>query len=92
MTKTKFDKKKLTNFKKQIISNKTKRLAAEKKLDGLITKYYNFFLGRNYFASNDGSQNMFVYQPIFNVLELKIGKCNEFVIGWKSNGLYNSNL
>ena len=91
MTKFKFDKK-LTSFKKQIISNKTKRLDAEKKLDSSITKYYDFFLGRNYFTSNDRSQNMFVYQPTFNVLELKIGKFTEFIIGWKSNGLYNSNL
>ena len=35
---------------------------------------------------------MFVYQPTFNVLKLKIGKFTEFIIGWKSNGLYNSNL
>ena len=60
MTKTEFGNK-LTSFNKQITSNKTKHLKAEKKLESLITKDYNFFLGRTYFRSNDGFQNMFVY-------------------------------
>ena len=53
---------KLTSFNKQIISNKTKHFEVQKKLNSLITKYYNFFTGRIYVASNDGSQSMFVYQ------------------------------
>ena len=55
MTKTEFDNK-LTSSNKIITSNKTKHLAVEKKLESLITKDYNFFLGRTYFTSNDGSQ------------------------------------
>ena len=51
--------------------NKTKHLEVQKKLDNLRTKDYHFFCGRIYFTSNDGSQNMFVYQPTCNVLELK---------------------
>ena len=43
-------------------------------------KDYNFFLGRIYFTSNDGFQNMFVYQPTLNVLELKIDKSTEYII------------
>ena len=35
---------------------------------------------------------MFVYQPTFNVLELKIDKDTEYIIGWKSKGVYNSKL
>ena len=35
---------------------------------------------------------MFVYQPTFNVLELKIGNGAEYVIGWKSKGSCNSKL
>ena len=53
---------KLTSFNKQIISNKAKNFEVQKKLYSLITKYYNFFIGRIYVASNDGSQNKFVYQ------------------------------
>ena len=37
----------------------------------LSTKDYNFFFGRIYFTYNDGSQNMFVYQPTCDTLELK---------------------
>ena len=68
--KTDFDNK-LTNFNRRITLNKTKHLEVQKKLNSLITKDYNFFLGRNYFTSNDGSQNTFVYQPTLDTLELK---------------------
>ena len=60
VTKTEFDNK-LTSFNKRITWNKTKHLKVEKKLESLITKDYNFFLGRTYFTSNDAFQNMFVY-------------------------------
>ena len=42
VNKTVFDNK-LTSFNKQIISNKTKHLQVQTKLNSLITKYYNFF-------------------------------------------------
>ena len=87
--KTDFDNK-LTSFNKRIASNKSKHLEVQNKLDSLITKGYNFFLGRIYFTSNDEPQNMFVYQPIFSVLELKIDKDTEYIIGWKSKGVCNS--
>ena len=45
MTKTHFDKK-LASFNKKVTSNKTKHLEVQKKLDSLIIKHYNFFLGR----------------------------------------------
>ena len=52
----------------------------------------NIFLGRIYFTSNDGSQNMFIYQPTLNMLELKNDKSTEYIISWKSKELYNSKL
>ena len=82
--------KKLTSFNKNITSNKTKYLEVQKKLNSLITKDYIFFLGRMYFTSNDGSQNKFVYQPTLDTLELKKVKRNDYVLIWKSNGVYNS--
>ena len=57
VNKTEFDNK-LTSFNRSITSNRTKRLEVQRKLHSLITKYYNFFLGRIYFTSNDGSQNI----------------------------------
>ena len=66
---------KLTSFKRRITSNKkTKYLEIQKKLNSLITKNYNFFLDRIYFASNDGPQNTFVYQPGLDPLESKKDK------------------
>ena len=49
---------KLTNFGKEIAWNKTKHLKVQKKLGSLITKDYILSLGRIYFISNDGSQNI----------------------------------
>ena len=70
VNKTDFDNK-LTSFDRRITSNKTKNLEDQKKLNRIITKDYNFFLGRNYFTSNDGSQNTFFYQPTLDTLGLK---------------------
>ena len=49
VTKTDFDDK-LTSYNRRTISNKTKYLEAQKKLDSLITNDYNFFLCRTYFT------------------------------------------
>ena len=45
----------------------------KKKLNGLTTKNYNFFLERIYFTSNNGSQNMFDYQGTLDTLGLLAG-------------------
>ena len=76
VNKTHFDNK-LTSFNRRITSNKTKYLEVQKKLNSLITKYYNFFLARICFACNDGSQNVFSYQSRLDALELKNGKCSD---------------
>ena len=57
----------------------------------LSSKDYSFILGRIYFTSNDGFQNMFVYQPIFNTLKYK-NMSTEYIISWKLKGVYNSKL
>ena len=91
VNKTDFDNK-LISFNRKITSNKTKYLEVQKNLNSLKTKGYNFFLGRIYFTSNDGSQNTFVYQPTLDTLELKKDKGTDYVLSWKSNGVYNSKL
>ena len=35
---------------------------------------------------------MFVYQPNFNMWELKLNKVTEYVTCWKSKGIYNFKL
>ena len=37
-------------------------------------------------------KNIFVYQPTFNTLELKEDNDSEYVVGWKSKGVYTCNL
>ena len=91
VNKTDFDNK-LTSFNRRITSNKTKHLKVQKKLNSPITKDYNFFLGTVYFTSNDGSQNTFVYQPTLDALELKKDKGTDYVLSWKSKGVFNSKL
>ena len=91
MRKTDLDKK-LMSFNRTFISNKTKYLEIQKKLNRLTTKDYNFFLGRLYFTSNDGLENMFVYQPTFDTLELKKGKGTDYVYNSKLKPLYTAFL
>ena len=83
---------KLISFNRKITSNKAKYLEVLKKLNSLTTKDYKFFLGTVYLASNDGSQNTFVYQPIIDTLEIKKDKGTDYVLSWKSKGLYTSKL
>ena len=64
----------------------------QNKLNSLIINYCNFLLGRMYFTSNDGSQNTFVYQLNFDAVELKKDKGIDYVLSWKSKGIYNSKL
>ena len=73
---------KLISFNRKITSNKAKYLEVLKKLNSLTTKDYKFFLGTIYLASNDGSQNTFVYQPIIDTLEIKKTKAQiMFLVG-----------
>ena len=37
-------------------------------------------------------KNIFVYQPTFNTLDLKEENDSEYLIGWKSKGVYTCNL
>ena len=44
-----------------------------------------------YFTSNDGFQNMFVYQPSFNIIKYKSPN-TEYVLSWNRKGVYNSKI
>ena len=90
VSKSDFDNKQ-TSFNKQITSNKTKYLEVQKKLNNLPTKDYNFF-GRIYFTSDDGSQDMSVYLPKLDKLELKKDRGTDYVLSWKSKKVYTSKL
>ena len=92
VTKTEFVNK-LTSFNKWITSNKTKHLEVGKKLDSLITKDYSFLLGRIQFTSNDGLQNMFVYQPTSSTIKFRdtnTVSSSEYMLGIK--GVYVTDL
>ena len=95
VNKADFDNKLITsNYFKllRITSNKTKHLEVQKELNSLIRKDYKFFLDRTYFTSNDGSQNKFVYQPSLDASELNRDKGTDYVLSWKSKGVFNSKL
>ena len=52
----------------------------------------NFSEGENKISdhANDRSQNMFVYQPALDTLELKKDKGADYFLSWKPKGVYNS--
>ena len=45
-----------------------------------------------YITTNFGPQNMFVYQATLDTLELKKDKSTDYVLSWKSKGVFNSKL
>ena len=57
----------------------------------LQTFDFSYFLGKNYFV-DDAFQNVFIYQPSFNMLDINQvnGECNVSV--WKSKWTYTFNL
>ena len=80
LRKTDFDNKQ-TSFNEQITSNKAKHLEALKKLSSLITKDYNFSLGRMYFT---------IYTWYFRIKKKDKGK--DYVLSLKSEGEFSPNL
>ena len=91
MSKTDFHNK-LISLNRKIVSNRFKYLEVQKKVNSLITKDYNFFLGEIYLSSNDRSQNTFVFQPTLDTLELKKDKGTDHVLSWESKGACDSKL
>ena len=65
VTKTAFDNE-LKKYNKKIVSNKTKNLLIEKKLNTFDLSYFN---GKNYFNEN-GTQNWFVFQSMGRYLKI----------------------
>ena len=61
-------------------------------LNSLTAKDHNFFLRRMCFTSNDGSQNIFVYQSPLDMFKLKKDQDADYVLSYKSKGLHNSKL
>ena len=45
-----------------------------------------------FFDDDDGFQNMFVYQPTLDTLELKKGQGSDYILSRKSKGMYTSKL
>ena len=64
--------------------------AKQDKIGKLETCDFNYYLGKIFFG-DQSSQNMFVYQPTLNTPELETEKGTDH-IGWKSKGVYNSEL
>ena len=86
MCKTDFDNK-LIHFNRKTTSNRTKYLEIPEKLNSLIAKDHNFFLGRIYLTTYDGCQNTFIYQPTLATVKLKRAKV---LISLKLKGVYYS--
>ena len=64
------------------LATKAELKVKQEKIAKLKTYDLNYLLGKNFFV-DDGSRNMFVYQTIFNMLELKTEKGTQYFICWK---------
>ena len=81
----------LTKEEIKTLATKAILKAGEDKIVKLELHDLSCFRGKNFFGDDD-SQNMFVYQPTFIILSLKVSKRSEYVVGWKSKDLYKSKL
>ena len=79
------------NSKFATLATKAALKAEQDKTLKLQTFDLNHFLGKILFG-DDGSQNMLVYQPKLDTLELKKGKGTDYLLSWKSKWVYNSEL
>ena len=71
------------------IDNKLKSLnELSKTIKLLSSNDYGVLLGRLYFTSDDGFQNMFFYQPTFNIIKYKNSSA-EYVIKKKDYTIIN---
>ena len=77
------------NAKLTTLATKAELKAEQDKIVELQTDDLSCFLGKNLFGDRC-FQNIFVYQPTLNTLELKDNKGTNYVIGWKSKGVYTS--
>ena len=88
VTKTDFDNELKKNNKK-IVSNKTKNLLIEKKLNAFDLSHFN---GKNYFDEN-GTQNWFIFQPVGRYLKTDYTAKNiDYVLSWESKGISGSDI
>ena len=60
-----------------------------KKIEKLKTFDLNYFIGKDTFGDK-GFQNIFVYHTRIITIELKEDNDTNYIISWKSKGLYNS--
>ena len=79
---------KLIRFNRKVTPNKTKYLEVQKKLNSVITKDYNSFLGIIYFTNNYGFQNMFFFINRW-YFRIKRKESADYVLSWKLKGVYN---
>ena len=75
-----------------------KYIVVQNELNELLNKFrpisikdYSFSLGRIYFTTKGGLQNMFVYQPTFSTKKSQDTNA-EYVVGWRSKGVYVTDL
>ena len=69
------------------LATKVELKAEQDEIVKLETHDLSYLLGKNFFG-DDGSQNMFIYQPKLSTLELKKDKDTNYVFSWKSKGVY----
>ena len=69
------------------LNTKAKLKEQQDKIIKLQTHDFHHTLGKNVFG-DDGFQNVFFYQPTVNTLELKEDKGTDYVVGWKSKGIF----
>ena len=78
-------------IKHATLGTKAELKAEQHKIVKLQTVIYINFLTKIFFG-DDGSQNIFVYQPTLDTFRVKNDKETDYVLSWKSKRVYTSKL
>ena len=78
-------------IKHATLGTKAELKAEQHKIVKLQTVIYINFLAKIFFG-DDGSQNIFVYQPTLDTFRVKNDKETDYVLSWKSKRVYTSKL
>ena len=57
-----------------------------------LEKVASYFRGKNYFNSDDGTQNYLVFQPMYKYFKTSVKGSTTYVSSWESKGLSNEKI
>ena len=68
------------------------KLKQKEDLTNDLEREASYFRGKNYFDSDDGTQNYLVFQPMYKYFNTSVKDSTTYVPSWESKGLSNEKI